>query len=303
MALRCVNFFAIYDTISSQGYDPSQQLSELIQNLRLTPKGERIIRGTRAELQNADSFNNSCKRFGENIVLLGCYSSNQIFVYNIDDRDLRGVREATLAHELLHAIWARMSAGERDAIKPALDKVYEENEDLQEHLRLYESTEYYDELHSIVGSQINSDQLPENLRAHYAKYFIDPNVPANYYHQYSDKLIVIEKRIDELVTKIESTKSDVEVRRQKYNLANEKLSEDIADYNSRNSRGLIGAEQANIEREALVKRQENLSTEYTNLVNLIADYNVYVEEYNQYVNFTNKVYKSMDSKAEKAGED
>jgi len=304
VALRFVNFAALFDNINAQGYDPSQELAELIQHLGLTQKGDRILRGTRPELQQADDFNNSCVRRDGKIIILGCYVNNRVFVYNINDQDdLRGVREATLAHELLHAIWARMSSDEKAEIMPALDSVYENNEDLKKHLKLYKSTEYYDELHSIVGSQIPNDQLPEALKVHFAKYFVDQNVVANYYHQYSDNLATIEKRLVELEEIIKEKKADFEARTQKYNAENEQLSEDVLAFNSRANRGLVVGEEYDAERAELTRRQEALRQEYDQIKADLDSYNAYIAEYNKYVNFTNKAYKSMDSNSVGPSED
>ena len=301
VVLRFVNFSALLDNINAQGYDLSGELAEIVQNLRLTSKGERILRGTRAELQNSDAFNGSCKRSKENIILLGCYSGNHIYVYNIKDNDLPGIREATMAHELLHAIWARMSNEEKDTIKPALDVVYEKNKDLQKHLKLYDKTEYYDELHSIIGSQINSDQLPDVLRTHYEKYFTDQDIPANYYHKYSDKLATIEKRLEELEKLMQETKNAIQERSEKYESENEQLSQDILSFNSRANKGLIAEEEFEVQRAELVRRQTALKTEYDALLGLRDKYNAYVTEYNQYVVFTNKAYNSMNSKLDAPG--
>ena len=299
VAWRFVNFSAIFDVINAQGYDPSQELAEIIKNLRLTPTGDRIMRGTRADLQDANAFNESCKSHNDTTILLGCYVNGHIFVYNINDHDLRGVREATLAHELLHAAWGRMTNQQKEAIRPSLYKMYEENEDLRKHLKLYESTEFYDELHSIVGAQIESEKMPEDLRTHYAVYFTDQNLIANYYHKYNDNLVKTEKRLEELEQLIESTKTAIEERETKYNLTNEQLSKDIADFNSRVEKGLISYGEYEKQREDLVRRQDAMKTEYAEIQKQLTEYNTYVVEYNQYVVFTEKVYNSMNSRAEK----
>ncbi len=300
-AWRFVDFTALFDTVNANGYDPSKELSEIIAHLRLTSTGDRIMRGTRAELQEADAFNESCKSHNDSTILLGCYANNHIYIYNINDRDLKGVREATLAHELLHAIWGRMTEEGREAIRPSLRKVYDENEDLRKHLELYESTEFFDELHSIVGSQIPNDQLPADLQAHFSKYFTNQNAVANYYHQYSDHLAVVDKRLKELEVLIEKTRTDVEERERKYNLANEQLAKDAETHNARD---MVTAtreerEEFNREAEALRERQAELSREYSEIQQKLVEYNTYVVEYNQFVVFTQKVYNSMNSRAEK----
>ncbi len=298
-AWRFVNFSVLFDTVNANGYDPSVELQDIIANIRLTPAGDRIMRGTRAELQDADAFNASCERSEEKIILLGCYANNQIFVYNIDDRDLKGVREATLAHELLHAVWARTPASERDALKVSLKSLYDKNEDLQKHLKLYNESEFYDELHSIVGSQIDNDLLPADLKVHYAKYFQDQNLIAKFYHKYNDNLTATEKRLDELEKIMESSGAALQTRLDAYNMANQKLSDDVAAFNSKASKGTMTEEEYNIGYADLTKRKEEMLAEYNAIQAAIEDYNVYVTEYNKYVVFTKKIYNSMDSKAKK----
>ncbi len=46
--------------------------------------------------------------------ILGCYnpSSRDIYIYNVTNSELDGVKEVTAAHEMLHAAWERLSESE-----------------------------------------------------------------------------------------------------------------------------------------------------------------------------------------------
>ncbi len=79
-----------------------------------------------------------------------------------------------LAHELLHAQWARLSKGEREAISTPLKQTEREIADraFKERMAQYERTEpgeETNELHSILGSEHSA--LPPVLQAHYRQVF------------------------------------------------------------------------------------------------------------------------------------
>jgi hypothetical protein len=185
VATTQIDYTAFVDNISSIGYEASQELDEIINDLSLTKDGQRILLATRPELQDATNFNKSCISTDTSSSILGCYTNNRVYVYNIKNDSLPGIRQATLAHELLHAVWHRMSNDEHVMLGVSLKQVYDSDEDIREHLKLYSEEDFYDELHSVVGSQVAPERLPEDLRNHYAKYFKDQSKISQYYQQYS----------------------------------------------------------------------------------------------------------------------
>ena len=302
VALTQIDYSAIFDEFTAIGYEPTSELDEIVDDLRLTDKGMRIFKATRAELQEADAFNESCPNADSNYYVLGCYNANHIYVYNIKHRELPGIRQSTLAHEILHAVWARMSNREREELKSSLDAVYASNEDLAEHLKLYNEDSFYDELHSIAGTQIDKSQMPSVLAAHYAKYFEKQSKVYNFFADYSNRFKAIRTRLEELEESIAKKQKEYEDYLAAYEADNAKLSQDIADFNERTrstSNGFATIEEFQQKRQELVDRQAGMSQRYSELLQLTSELNAEINEYNANILRTNEYQKVMNSHASK----
>ena len=302
VAITQINYSAIFDEFTAIGYEPSSELDELVADLRLTNKGMRIFKATRAELQEADDFNESCPNLDGNYYVLGCYNSNQIYVYNIKHKDLPGIRQSTLAHEILHAVWARMSARERDELKASLDAIYNSNEDIAAHLKLYDEASFYDELHSIAGTQVDQSQMSPILAAHYAKYFEKQSKVYNFFADYNNRFKAIRTRLDELTTSIAKKQAEYNDFIAAYEADNAKLSRDIADFNERSrstSNGFSTIEEFQQKRDELLRRQEEMRQRYSRLLELLTELNAEINEYNANILRTNEYQEVMNSHASK----
>lgn len=297
IAATQINYSAIVDNISSIGYEMSPELADIVDDIKLTRDGERILMATRPELQEAEEFNQNCVSGDSESATLGCYSNNRIFIYNIVRSELEGIRQVTLAHELLHAVWARMTDSERRELHDSLDSIYQTEESIREHMKLYSPDGYYDELHSTIGSQISPDKLSEPLRNHYAKYFTNQSKLAEFYDGYNAQFKVASDRIKELEKEIAERKDAVIKKQEEYMLNNSILSNDINDFNARARNGSFeSVEQFHQEREALIQRQSVQRAAYQEIMNYISDTNALVNEYNNNIARKTSLYKSIDSK-------
>src|SRR5690606_38163618 len=115
------------------------------------------FRATHPEIASADEFNQDCPRQEANSPILGCYSTGHIYIYDITNDALDGIEEVTAAHELLHAIWDRMSANDQQRIGGLLRSTYAtiSNKELKERMDYYQRNEpgqFENELHSIIGT-------------------------------------------------------------------------------------------------------------------------------------------------------
>ena len=131
----------ITDFVRGMGYQPSGQVGRIMDSLDLTGRGEFLFKASRPELSSQDEFNAICRTtMDEEMAVLGCYTNDNIYVYNIESAELDGIRELTTAHELLHAVWARMNEGDRSALGSALSQALEKNRSiLGEELDVYDA--------------------------------------------------------------------------------------------------------------------------------------------------------------------
>ena len=113
----------IYDWFRGITYQPNAEMAGIRGKLNLTGRGEFLFNATQPELNEADAFNANCRQDESEVAVLGCYTAGNIYVYNITDAKLDGIRELTAAHELLHAVWARMDSTEKEDLKPILNSI------------------------------------------------------------------------------------------------------------------------------------------------------------------------------------
>ena len=305
VAITQIDYSAIFDEISSMGYEPSSELDDIVADLRLTEKGMRIFKATRAELQEAEDFNKNCPNADGNYYVLGCYNDGHVYIYNIKHKDLPGIRQSTLAHELLHAVWSRMSAHERDELKSSLDAVYSNNEDVAEHLKLYDEDSFYDELHSIAGTQVDQSQMSPLLASHYAKYFEKQSKVYTFFADYSNRFKAIKARIAELEESIAAKRASYEEFLKQYEADNAKLSQDITDFTVRaqsTNNGFSSVEEFNAKRQELLNRQAEMQARYAELIERVNEINKEVNEYNSNILRNKEYQKVMNSHAKPSGE-
>ena len=289
----------ISDIATGIFYQPEAEIAEVIKNIDLTDTGNRILRASRPELQQAASFNKSCPAVSADTSTLGCYYKRQIFVYDIDNAELKGIKEAVLAHELLHAIWDRLSDAERKDLEPVLRQIYSENEaELSEHMSSYETEDYVDELHSVIGTQLDSSKLGSRLRAHYAKYFNDSDRIVSYFSAYDEILTGQRKQANAMYDEIVAMKAEIDRRSAAYTQENQKLGDDIDSYNARAVHGCFTQAECdafNAELYQLKLRQSLQQQEYIALSSLVDSANQKVDEYNKLVEHLGELMRSIDS--------
>lgn len=294
-----VDYVAVVDNITATGYEPSEDMAALISELSLTEDGRRIMNATRPELQEAEQFNANCnndKDASDSSSTLGCYSDGRIYVYNMTRSELNGIRQVTLAHEFLHAVWQRIGKSEQNALRESLNSACDANEDIRKHLELYGEDERLNELHSVVGTQISPNEMPEKLREHYAKYFSEHSKIAKYYNDYHAVFVEADNKIKTLKTQIAEHREKIQVMKSEYMAANAALSQDINDFNSRSrSGGFTSQEQFITERHALLDRQEAQRVAYQNLTDYISETNLLISEYNSSALRATDLYNSIDS--------
>jgi hypothetical protein len=269
---------------------------KLKNDIGLTKDGERIFSAVRPELLDADAFNEKCETKDANYSTLGCYSGNHVYVYDIDNRELDGIRQTTLAHELLHAIWARTPRAERERLQPSLKKLYDANDSFKEHLKSYSEDEFYDELHSIVGTETKLEDMPDDLKEHYARYLSNQSDIVEQYEkyigvfkQYKDRLKELEKEVNEYKTKLSTQRENYIQKTQTYN-------EKIEYYQSHKGENAYSSwEEAEKDYNEILKLQAELKEDYQQYVKAVGEYNDLVNEYNSNVVHTKELQKSTNS--------
>lgn len=167
----------VMDQVAVWQYSPSATITEYAEVTTMTDEGRFLFFASRPEIAPAAEFDAQCG-IEQSLGAIGCYRPDfrTIFLYDLGP-GFESVEQVTAAHELLHAVWDRLSNAERDALEPLLEAEAAKRADdpewvaLMAHYEAIEPGERVNELHSFVGSEF-ADISPE-LEAHYARYFDD----------------------------------------------------------------------------------------------------------------------------------
>ena len=290
----------VKDQISVWSYTPSSSVKAIDERVGFTHKGQFYFYATQPQVDGSEQFNEDCPRQEVGNPILGCYAAGRIFVYDIANEQLDGIEEVTAAHEMLHAVWERMTLDDQSRIGTLLRTEYQKqigNEDLMERMEYYQRTEpgqFENELHSILGTEAKS--LSPELESYYAKYFKDRQVVVGLHSKYDTIFENLKKQSDALYVRLTTLGQSIEARSVKYNDDIKQLSADIAAFNNRADTGSFSSiSQFNSERSALVARSNQLDADRDAISTDITSYN---NEYAEYQKVSSKIEvlnKSIDS--------
>ena len=295
-----INFTSLRDTIYNLSYTPPAEIATLEEKITLTDAAKTTFRATRPSLEQQNEFNDHCKSYNTEISVLGCYTSDHIYIYNITVSELSGIIESTAAHEFLHAAWDRLPESEKNTVSQYLNQVYaEHHDDLSEDLSTYDDADQLDELHSRIGTQIAD--LPDYLENYYANYFQDQDAVVAYYHSYITPFNELKAQAEELKAELDEMKAAIDADTAEYYTRAEALSAAVEEFNAcANQPGCFAttAEFA-ARREELVDEQNEVEELYHHINAAVEAYNQKVEEYNNSVLRTEKLQDAINSNSER----
>ena len=278
-----LNYQFIADTFSGLGFKPEGEMANIKTSLDLNGTGERIFNASHPVLEAREKFNEDCNSHEAGTSVLGCYTNRTIYIYDINSDELKGIKESTTAHELLHAAWARLSQGEKDRLGESLNKIYEDEKYhklLDADLKNYDEKDRLDELHSRIGTEIKS--LPDELEEHYAEYFKDQDKIVGFYDSYIKPFNELKAQIEALSKAITDLRNSINSKSTEYESRANSLNLEISEFNScANTLNCFSSQSAFYGRRGeLVAEQEAVNALYAETDALIKDYNAKVAEYN-----------------------
>ncbi len=281
LVLAALIFFyrqQIIDQLSFRGYAPSGEVSAITQRAGLTNEGTFYFYTSRPEIQDRTAFNQSCTTAkGETTVVLGCYVSGRIFLFDVTDAKLDGIKEVTAAHEMLHAAYDRLPSGERQKVDNLLEAEAAKITDPEfiSLMSVYEKSEPGErdnELHSIIGTQVAS--ISPELESYYSRYFKDRAALVSLYTKYQAVFAGIKAQQAQLVSEMDGLIAQIDNATDSYNNGVTDLNNDIKEFNQRAAGGGFSSQaQFNEERNVLIARQKQLASDRTLIDGYIATYN------------------------------
>lgn len=285
----------VIDQIQLMGYAPTAEVTALADNTQLQQHGRNLFYASDPKVQNGADFNASCS-LHEQTIVLGCYKSQRIYLYNIQDQRFNGIKEVTAAHEMLHAAYERLSESERRDVdrmlKPVVDGMTDPR--ILELIDLYEKTEpgeKYNEMHSILGTEYAT--LTPELEAYYQKYFKDRSVVVRYAGQYQAVFTDSRNKIEEYDRQLGVLKPQIDRQNETLQRLQVELQSESDQLSAYRASGQI--QQYN----QRVPGYNARVSEFNALVELtrsqVAQHNSIVEARNQQVAAQANLYESIDS--------
>lgn len=290
----------IIDQIIVWQFKPASGVVTLIERAGMNDYGKFIYLASEPQLDQATDFNKACDRVENTASILGCYNNNIIYLYNVTDTQLDGIREVTAAHETLHAAYARLGESEKTKLNTLLEYEYkklENNANFKSLMDFYDRTEpgqRDNELHSVIGTEV-SDISPE-LESYYSKYFSDRKKVVALDNKYSKVFNDLSEKATELATKLNALVVAITTDTDEYNADAKTLNSDILTFNKRAENGTFDSmTQFYSERSALTSRITALNTLRDNVVSNKTQYDSLLTEYNSISSQSKKLYNSIDS--------
>ena len=295
------NWQLVVDYASVYDFTPDQEVKALVTDSGMSEKGEFHFYSSYPKITDAEEFNSACQRQEQSSPILGCYVSktNRIFIYNVDNQDLKGIKEVTAAHEMLHVAYSRLSQRERDWLEPRLEAAYSRlaNDKLRTRMDYYakaEPGEKLNELHSILPTEYAD--LGQELNDYYAKYFDNRQAAIKLYSDYSQVFYELEDEARGLESKLESDVKQINADTSQYQADIQMFNQEVATFNQRASSGYFKSQtEFNSARSELVARTYAFEARKTALDQKIDEYNVNVDRLNQLGLKIDKLNKSIDS--------
>ena len=128
LLLVVVNYQSLLDQYALATFHPPADVAAIDNRLGLTQLAMAKLYRAQPQIDDKASFNRDCQTQPHELEL-GCYFHGRIYILRIDNQSLVPEMDVVMAHELLHAVWADMSASERKQIGDELEQVYASSTD------------------------------------------------------------------------------------------------------------------------------------------------------------------------------
>ena len=250
----------------------------------MTDQARRLFYASHPQIVDKAHFATACTLRKE-VSVLGCFHHDAgaaygtIALLDITDPHLDGMEEVTAAHELLHAVWDRMTPGDRATLTTELEAALATVRDQRildkiESYRRQDPSVVPNELHSVLGTEVA--QLTPALETHYRLWFSDRSTIAAFAASSQKVFTEIDGQVRQLDAQLDGLRTQIDT-------ATRSLADALALIEARRSlldslraAGRIAAYNANVvefnamvdDYNAQVARQRTLVTRYNTLVAL-----------------------------------
>lgn len=266
----------VLDQIALFNYRPPAEIAAIARDTTMTDESKRYFYASHPVISDRAEFNVQCASHDEQTAVLGCYNGKNIYLFNVTDPQLEGIKQVTAAHEMLHAAYQRLSPGERKTLDASLEIALKNinSERLQKMIDYYnkvEPGELLNEMHSILGTEVA--KLDPALEDHYRRYFVDRQKIVNYAATYEKVFDTLQDQQQSLLQELKITAETINSATSAYNAAVGQLNADIESFKAEQASGALSEDEQRAQIDALQTRQESLQRERERINQLTTDFN------------------------------
>lgn len=290
----------IIDQVSVWQYHPNQEIVALVERSSMSDTGEFYFYASHPSLESRETFNDKCARKEHSTAILGCYNGRNIYIFDVPNEQLDGIREVTAAHEMLHAVYARLSEGERRRVDELLEAEYNKlkvDPKLAERIAFYARTEpgeRNNELHSLIGTEVTS--ISPELETHFERYFIDRSRTIVLHAKYEKVFSDLQDRGKSLSDQLTSLADEIEADTFTYNKAVNQLDGEITAFNTKATNGGFATqEEFQADRTILLERADQLEAMRATITSKVAQYEALRQELTVVAGQSETLNRSIDS--------
>ena len=292
----------VLDQVTVWQYKPSAVVSALAERATISDKGLFYFYASQPVVEGSQKFNSQCDRKEPTSAILGCYSADRIYIYDVNDPRLDGIREVTAAHEMLHAAFERLSEKEKQTLGVLLEAEYAklDSAELRDRMDYYARAQPGDranELHSIIGTEIAS--IGPELEAHYRQYFSNRQKVVQLHAAYQKVFDDLSAQADALGAEVTRLREEISASITAHNAAAVRLEQDISALRARertvDRTSATQVNAYNADRQALINRADELNRQKAEIDAKTAVFNEKVKQYNDLVVRSNELKQKIDS--------
>jgi hypothetical protein len=286
----------IHDYFALLNYSPSSSIAQLAVDGSFSEYGKRLFYVNKPAISTRDEFNTQCTNHEQTIVL-GCFTGDNIYIFDVEDARLNGVEPVTSAHEMLHVAYSRLSPSEKARIDELVETAYDQTSDPRL-IELASSYEQQDpgsvpnELHSIIATEVTD--IGAELEEYYSQYFVNRLQVVNFALAYEQVFEDLKTQLGDYDANLATRKTEIDNRQTALSQQESQISQMYSQMNS-----LLNSGQTQ-DYNNLVPRYNNLVNGYNAEVNtiktLIEEYNSLVASRNAIVVLQQDLIDSIDSR-------
>lgn len=263
---------AIFDAWRLYNYEPPAEIVALADQTKMKQAARRLFYVYHPAILDKKLFNMYCRE-NEFTIVLGCYRSRMgIYIYDVQDERLDGIKQVTAAHEYLHAVYERLSSEEKKRVDALTDAVAKSltSQRLIDTINLYKEKDARvvpNELHSILGTELRV--LPKELEDYYAKHFSNRLAIVEFSEKYEKAFDEREKQIEAYDAQMNELKSQIETLKNSLDAEDNQLNAERVKVENSQSQSEVDAYNARVAKyNRDIDRVRTLVDQYNSILKL-----------------------------------